>query len=423
MAEPTVCAVFTHNGRLRCILNEILFKHLDKGKKIGKYNVQNDTKFMNGAVLKLHIINGKLNDIKMVYQGQLFEEVPKEKYLNKGSFNELTNGILGKDIIIGGETMEGGNYIIYLIRHGHGDHNELKKRYKSKFFGSITLPIKKLWQIFLNDTDAVLTPNGINQLRNAGAIIANNEKEFSNIKFLIVSDLRRTSESCNAFMEGFRMAKISNDLDNDKELNYDEPDYHEKKIAKEEGLIQKNPFDKMDMYMLPCFHELDYKTKLGNCDGSQHVEGPENKVDKFYIKELLKSAEANNGYAKYNEEWEKLVYNPGKRSIYMKYYKDQYGDFRGGDTPDIKQCRETNPLNGIVSLIEHIKAKEGGEKAAAGEGGEKAAAGEGGKEAAAREEGEESKIGGYRKSKRKSKRKKRRKSKRKSKRKKRTRKR
>jgi broad specificity phosphatase PhoE len=234
----------THNGRLRCLF-----------KQFG-YDV-NKKKFKNCAIIKFELDKTELK-ISLIYEGELDKEKKtenktkeKDSYFDKSTFTPKTikgdelNKILN-DLKLKPTDLESDTYTFYIVRHGHGVHNEAKD---TGLFEKVSKTLSG------NLTDANLTDSGKEQAKKAGKELKS-ELGDKNVNFSFVSDLYRTQETLENLVSQFNNGS---------------------------DILQK-------AIVLPCSHELDF-VKDGSCDGKQKFTASENtmsctvnKIGKFKCK-------------------------------------------------------------------------------------------------------------------------------------------
>lgn len=197
--EEYISIIATHQARIRCFINNLLEKY--NLKTNNHYNKNNEIyRFKNSCILKITITN-KETVIELFHDGEVDEEKPDYVY-----FSNLKNDNLQqvldyqnnlrysqknfKTISISEDVfgVNDNKYTFYLLRHGQGYHNTLKKG--SEKIQSLYLPgfREKI-------LDASLTNEGEKQAKSAG-------DKLNSIKFThyFASDLKRTRQTLlNAF--------------------------------------------------------------------------------------------------------------------------------------------------------------------------------------------------------------------------------
>jgi len=324
--------IVTHNGRLRCLLD-----HFKKG--LGSI------KFQNCAILKLVVSMNKC-DLSLVYSGSLasntendkstktvnsigVSDKDKDKYYvtpgtqtNKQSEEFITISNMETLKLLNVKSVDLGDktYNFYLIRHGDGKHNQAKAEGKKGIFGP-------------DLTDAELTLAGIKQAENAGQEFKKMLGENTKIDHLFASDLKRTRQTLEEVLR--------------------------------QGIQLTNP--NLDIFILPCSHELDYHKT--NCDGNQPTSffSAENKMNcpsnnnsndgtNDYCSSIIKYKYTENNGIKHTE-------NEGVLYLNWKYYKLFYDN--SSRTPEKKSifniinteksirfhCRETSMLSLALFII------------------------------------------------------------------------
>jgi broad specificity phosphatase PhoE len=362
-----VSIIVTHNGRLRCLLD-----YIKPG--LGK------NKFKNCAILELKLSNNNTK-LSLVYEGELDGEstdntkikkegelygestdntkIKKENDSDKTSEIENCYFIKENSEPKNGETRFenfnlSGNifnlsdnininktYIFYLIRHGDGTHNKAKRdgnKMEKVVFGELV--------------DADLTPNGINQAQNAGKELKKLVKQFqdTNNNYLLpihyfVSDLKRTRHT---------LYKIYNTINENLNNN-----------------INKT------FTVLPCSHELDYKSNSHDgqqnqnsqekrpysCDGQQKINSQENSIHNPFPNNA-DNKKINIHYDISNNE-QNVTDTSGNITINWEYYYNFYGNnYRHsgnnyrlfGYNKKKTSCRTTN------MIVEALRIINGNEK-------------------------------------------------------------
>jgi hypothetical protein len=155
--------LFTHANRIKCVLKKF-FRYVS-----GENLLLKD--FANCTVLRIEFFSQQPSNanIHVIWEGGL----QREQIV--GGSNYATGG--GNFLYVGTPLPEG--TVIYMVRHGEGQHNVAK-----------TMGTK--WRNF-SLTDAHLTETGITQAKLAGDALMLDAEENQIIAF--VSDLRRTHET------------------------------------------------------------------------------------------------------------------------------------------------------------------------------------------------------------------------------------
>lgn len=192
-------------------------------------------RFQNGCVIKMTIntneltislvVNGTIDEEKKDYvyyvmPGTTDQKAADGKYQIKELYPVTIVGHKYKDLIGPSD-----QYEFYLVRHGQAEHNVLsgfKKMFSSK--------------------NTKLTIAGIKQAIESGEMFMKSKGVPSELGFLFVSDLSRTSETMNEFMKAFKSELV---------------------VGNKQAVV------------LPCSHELKY-TKNSKCDGNQGITANEN---------------------------------------------------------------------------------------------------------------------------------------------------
>ena len=198
--------------------------------------------------------------------------------------------------------------------------------------------------------DPILTEAGILQAKNAGNNLYNIllEKGDSNINYLFVSDLFRTRMTMAIICE--RLLYNSELNKNKKQIIIQQPNFIN-------GLIT--------MTILPCSHEIDYKGKGGECNGDLisafSGSGLENTPDIYYQnnKVKIKKDEIKNIY-------DGLIFKINNDNVitlskytflsdleeYLKFYSGIRGQFKKITFfYEKKHCRTTNMIETAFNII------------------------------------------------------------------------
>lgn len=364
MAENnTISMIFTHNGRMRCFINKLLVAGGQENKthdvdfiddasenlelsSVGtseyftpasrttsnEYDYDSDAstepsahddgplivggqkasmpRFKNGSVVEVKI-DDRVISIRLLISGEIDEHKPDKYYyvtpeeeftdvnMMRGSYKVMPF----RDISFENNFYDikpGNTYTFYLVRHGQGTHNVKK-------LSTVQKAVKKI----KDDTafmDAELTPEGREQAERTG-------KKFRELitkkagnpvfapEFLFASDLLRTRQTAIEFIKGMGI-----------------------------------PFDvrNIQIYVLPCSHELDY-VKGGKCDGNQGITAPENT-----------SICTTNNY--------KCLYEGGF-SINWDYYYEFYGNATREKLckSNCQKCRNTDMIKEAMKIIKKEK--------------------------------------------------------------------
>jgi broad specificity phosphatase PhoE len=304
--------IVSHSGRMSCLMDTLGFNNLSKKK------------FKNCAIIELEV-NPKKIKIRMIYEGELESKSEvNDKYFSIGdNINEENEN---RTINTYGQT-----FIFYIMRHGDGMHNEAKEH----GFITKTFQVIKM-QLF----DAELTEKGIQQAINAGQAFSNivnskitsgggfvktvekdplvarvtSLKTFEPSKhFLFASDLKRTRQTLANFLMGFQM----------------------------------NLTDLTQVIILPCAHELDYKSK--DCDANQLITAQENIMTCQAKAEDLKDKIPQNVLCTRLPVKEKQI------SLVWSYYNKFYGKEDGGSRKNkgksATRCRSTNMIQMAINII------------------------------------------------------------------------
>jgi broad specificity phosphatase PhoE len=319
--DPIIVLLCSHQGRLACLIHAIIGKKLDK-------------KFKNCCIIKLSKIGDNIS-LEIVYEGELVFDKCKDapeicqkkiddenkKYYNNSFQFELDEQAKKKIKYFFLDK----NIIIYMVRHGDGEHLALKRK---GFFAKFSKNIKDRFtssdeQIL---RDARLTSEGITQAVRAGDALADLLGD-TRIDSIFFSDLRRTRETIEAMLSSQKIdaAKIPNTA-----------------------------------IVLPCSHEVDYKQDGRDCDGkglfadmkrSYSIENlpGENKITKFPNELNIKPNNKkiividNSSYANYYNPEEKVEdkkVSRNKSSVKKCRNETMFQLLADIVFPDIKKLRE-----------------------------------------------------------------------------------
>ena len=221
--------IVTHNGRIRCILSDIM--------RSISYPINHRLKFKNCCILLLSLSKTKgllSSSLKLIYPGEVNG---KNHHHYESSdidydFDHQQTELILRILYIRQEDICG-SINFFIVRHGEGFHN------------TVGLLGKAAGVLSGETHDALLSEDGYNQSINAGRFL--NEYILRNnifINNLFCSDLRRTRQTL-----GYMLLTITNILTDVKQI-----------------------------IILPCAHELDPKNG-GNCDSKQGLfTAPENQM-------------------------------------------------------------------------------------------------------------------------------------------------
>ena len=300
--------IATHNGRMRCMLNDIL----------NQANTPLDKKlrFKNCCILKLSF-NSELNSsLNLIYSGEINTKKKYTYYVANPSevnsncvlfpnFNftrEQTIRILNTLHIKPSDINSEVNF--FIVRHGEGFHNV--SSFGEKAIGAITGEIY----------DALLTKDGILQGYDAGRFLENYlSKNNLYLKYLFSSDLKRTRQTINYILEAMNERRV---------------------------LLNK-------IVVLPCSHELNFKNSSCDLKQSSFIP-PENDM--------------TCSISKQTDVCEDLccVLHDNKGDILpvvWSYYLDFYGGYERGFksgilkkvSNNIGQCRNTSMISIAFCII------------------------------------------------------------------------
>jgi broad specificity phosphatase PhoE len=226
--DPKVVLLCSHQGRLACLIHDLT------GNKL----VQN---FKNCCIIKLSKIEKDIS-LQIVHEGELVFECTdaiayavkaeeEDKYYKNNEIFKLNQK--AKDII---NFLFPNNVVIYMVRHGDGEHLALKRK---GVFAKIGQNIKDRFKSSDKQIlrDARLTEEGIIQAQLAGKALKTllgNKK----IDYIFFSDLERTRQTIAGMLSQIQTDKIPNRA-----------------------------------IVLHCSHEVGYKKDGSNCDGERILDG------------------------------------------------------------------------------------------------------------------------------------------------------
>lgn len=220
-----VVLLCSHQGRLACLIHALTGNKLEK-------------QFKNCCIIELKKIEGNIS-IKIVHAGEIVwkcsdknsstcaikEAAEEGKYYPNNILFQLNRKAI--DII---NFLFPTNIVIYMVRHGDGEHLALKRQGDiAKIGQNIKDRFKSSNEQILRD--ARLTEAGKTQAHNAGKALQTLLQNKS-IDFIFFSDLERTRQT----IEG-----ILSEIDTEK--------------IPESAIV------------LPCSHEVGYKEDGSKCDG------------------------------------------------------------------------------------------------------------------------------------------------------------
>lgn len=295
--------IVTHNGRMRCILYDILLSV--------NINVNSRVKFKNCSIVRLKFRREYemiYSSLRCIYNGEITDYEKEGEYFDTNEidykFNDSdTRRILAKLNILP-EDIEG-EINFFIVRHGEGFHNTVG------LFG-------KAIGVLSGDTqDALLSEEGYKQALNAGkfmeSYLLENQIYINN---LFCSDLRRTMQTL-----GYMLLNMHHTLS-----------------------------DVNEIVVLPCSHELDPK-EGGNCDARQlPFTAPENQTS-CKITEYDSDLQC--------ESLSCYVYNNKTRiPVNWKHYLDFYGGHQRGVIsifgPEC-ECHTTSLFSIALGIIQKTK--------------------------------------------------------------------
>ena len=271
-------------------------------------------------------------------QPQIQTSNKKLKYFQKGEEPYIIE--LDKDLLLGllpllteinNEIISNKHFIFYLVRHGEGNHNVMKKQ----LFGTL----RKIGaQTFGSKSPSTETRLYDSKLTLKGQEQATKSAEYLNkyittkIDFIGVSDLERTRETALYFL---------NTLNRDF---FNQTSY----VRINENGVSLNHFN---LFVIPCSHELTY-TPNKNCDEKQLFANlaTENKS-------LCNFSNINN--SKYTCK----IYNRSGLeglSLNWNYFIKFYGNSTRMDkSGERSRCRNTNFINEMLKIIkEELKIQQ-----------------------------------------------------------------
>ena len=221
--DTKVVLLCSHQGRLACLIHALTGNKLEK-------NLQ------NCSIVKLSIINDSIS-LEIVYVGEIICDgvcsiAENNKYYQE-KFQFTLNEIAKKKI----KNIFSNNVVIYMVRHGDGEHLVLKRK---GVFAKIGQNIKDRYKSSDEKIlrDARLTEDGKKQAQRAGDEL-NCLLDNDSIDFIFFSDLERTRQTIAEMLSKIESNKISKNV---------------------------------RTIVLPCSHEVGYKKDGSNCDGIGFIE-------------------------------------------------------------------------------------------------------------------------------------------------------
>jgi phosphohistidine phosphatase SixA len=334
--------VVSHQNRMRCLFDEIISNNMkfddndantSRDAILARHDDMPDYsdaplhaphklnpnsskmyKFMNTAIVKMEVTHSSIT-LELVYNGEIgeSEHKPKNKYfvrpVSPGTASDFAGRVAKKDFQtvdfpplvlsnhmfdmpdVSGQSGQS-TYTFYIVRHGQGAHNVVSSS-------------GKLGMVFSGSsksiTDPSLTELGQQQAGRSGAALsALLGGSLSNVKYMFVSDLKRTHQTMRALC----------------------------------NQVQANA--QYIMTVLPCSHE--FGTYVGNgqkCDGGQYPAiTPENNTS--YV---IKPGPVTDTVYNSDVDW----------SVYTKFYDGT----RSSSGPNHKQCRDNNMISTATNLIDN----------------------------------------------------------------------
>jgi broad specificity phosphatase PhoE len=228
--DTKVVLLCSHQGRLACLIHALTGNKLEQN-------------FKNCCIIKLSKIEDVFS-LEIVYEGEFVFECNdnktacEKKATEEGKYYKNNENLLNpkaKDIIQ--DLFPNNNVVIYMVRHGDGEHLALKRKgVFAKIGQNISDRVKSSDKKILRD--ARLTNEGKKQAQNAGEEL-NCLLDNNSIDFIFFSDLERTRQTIAEMLSKIESNKIS---------------------------------DNVRTIVLPCSHEVGYKKDGSNCDGIGFIE-------------------------------------------------------------------------------------------------------------------------------------------------------
>lgn len=322
--EETIILV-THNARLRCFVTDISGQNNPNKDQRFK-----EIRFKNCCILKLTLRKEDTNAaLEMIYSGSIEEGSAKmgegQAYYVKNHTVSKQNAVPNQEVVFKPISFDikllnmkandiKRDYNIYLIRHGEAEHNVDPSRRNFK-------------------RDTLLTPNGINQTREAADALIKYFRESNNeirIRFYFCSELKRTRETMGYILEKAYLNKYKNENDKVDEQT-------------------------LKMIVLPCAHEIKFD-KAGKCDQKrQGIRAPENM--QICRNGKIVSKQVHFGLTKrvydqcqyiyivlhdQNDEYVKKI----KVNVDWKYYNNFLKE---------NNCKKSNMIKAMIAYINQLK--------------------------------------------------------------------
>lgn len=209
-------------------------------------------RFKNGSVLEVVITKENIH-LRLVVEGDIDEEKASYLYYVRPGNEETDVGaIRGRYMvtpfmpmtlpnILYPQVKENETYVFYVARHGQAKHNLANTR------------VKKAMKLLKGEKDTSLTDTGYEQAVKTGTKLRDFIKtsEYGIPTYFFISDLKRTRQTLEGIIVGLNQETVR------------------------EPPIEDPVKDIQEIVVLPCSHELNYKS-TGNCDGNQNITPSEN---------------------------------------------------------------------------------------------------------------------------------------------------
>jgi broad specificity phosphatase PhoE len=219
-----VVLLCSHQGRLACLIHALTGNKLEQN-------------FKNCCIIKLSKIEDVFS-LEIVYEGEIICDRVCSTTENNKYYQEKINFKLDETATkIIRNLFRNNNVVIYMVRHGDGEHLALKRKgVFAKIRKNISDRFKSSDEQILRD--ARLTEDGKKQAQRAGDEL-NCLLDNDSIDFIFFSDLERTRQTIAEMLSKIESNKIS---------------------------------DNVRTIVLPCSHEVGYKKDGSNCDGIGFIE-------------------------------------------------------------------------------------------------------------------------------------------------------
>jgi len=292
MTKTIVSLVVTHNNRLQCFIDLLLYnaKKDNPNNEINEYfeNKKNKVKFKNCAIIRLDLNNtNRLSfSLEMIYEGEITDQ--KNYYFSKENiygknipFPKIENIPINDPtkLNLNIQLKENTNYIFYFVRHGEGIHNRYKK--EKGIFSSTQFP-NKVCKNQNNKENCILESSLVDpRLTNNTyePVSIQSGDDDSDLSKLVVDIMKEISKKPLSQTNGEEQSKNAGiEFNNYLDIHKQKIDFlfcsillrTRQTIAFIIQQIDINHLknDKKEIIVLPCSHELGNSGSNGKCDSS-----------------------------------------------------------------------------------------------------------------------------------------------------------